>query len=39
VYRLARERGLPVVRLGKYMRFQLAAIEQWETAGGCSADG
>lgn len=34
IYRLAREGDLPVVRLGKYMRFSLAAIEEFETTGG-----
>ena len=31
VYRLAREDAIPVVRLGKYMRFRLDAIEAFET--------
>lgn len=35
VYRLARERDLPVVRLGRYMRFRLAAIEAWEESQEC----
>lgn len=32
VYRLTRERGLPTVRLGRYYRYRLAAIEAWERA-------
>jgi excisionase family DNA binding protein len=32
VYRLTREYGLPVVRLGRYYRYRLAAIEAWEAA-------
>lgn len=35
VYRLAREGRLPVVRIGRYVRFTTAAIEAWEQAGGC----
>jgi excisionase family DNA binding protein len=30
VYRLAREGGLPTVRIGRYYRWRLAAIEAWE---------
>jgi excisionase family DNA binding protein len=30
VYRLARERAIPVVKLGRYYRFRLEAIEQFE---------
>jgi hypothetical protein len=29
-------RGLPVVRIGRYMRFRLAEIERWEANGGSS---
>lgn len=36
VYRLAREGRIPSVRLGKYVRFRLAAIEAFECEGGCS---
>jgi excisionase family DNA binding protein len=36
VYRLAREGRLPVVELGRYRRFRLAAIEEFESSGGCS---
>src|SRR4051812_30674794 len=32
VYRLTRGHGLPVVRLGRYFRYRLAAIEAWEAA-------
>lgn len=30
VYRLAREGQIPTVRIGRYPRFPLAAIEAWE---------
>jgi excisionase family DNA binding protein len=30
VYRLAREGKIPVVKLGRYRRFKLAAVEKWE---------
>lgn len=36
VYRLAREGKLPVVSLGRYKRFRLAAIEAFELEGGWS---
>lgn len=36
VYRLAREGRIPSVRLGRYVRFRLAAIEAFELEGGCS---
>lgn len=32
VWRLARERAVPVVRIGRYMRFRRDATEQWEEA-------
>lgn len=35
VYRLARDGRLPCVRVGRYMRFTVAAIDAWEQAGGC----
>lgn len=31
VYRLAREGRIPTVKLGRYYRFRLDAIEAWET--------
>lgn len=34
VYRLARSGQLPVVSLGRYKRFRLDAIEQFEADGG-----
>jgi excisionase family DNA binding protein len=37
VYNLTRRGVLPVVRLGRYYRYRLDAIEEWELAGG-SAD-
>lgn len=30
VYRLAREGVIPTVRVGRYFRFRLEAIEAWE---------
>jgi excisionase family DNA binding protein len=30
VYRLAREGRIPAVRVGRYYRFRLDAIEKWE---------
>ena len=30
VYRLTREGEIPVVKLGKYYRYRLDAIERWE---------
>ncbi len=38
VYRLTRGGGLPAVRLGRYYRYRLAAVEAWEAEGGVSAD-
>lgn len=32
VWRLAREGAVPVVRIGRYMRFRVDAIERWEDA-------
>lgn len=37
VYRLAREGRVPSVRVGRYFRFRLAAIEAWEQEGGADA--
>jgi excisionase family DNA binding protein len=34
VYRLTREGSLPAVRLGKYYRYRLDAIERFEEKGG-----
>jgi excisionase family DNA binding protein len=34
VYRLAREGKVPVVAIGRYYRFRLAALVEWEEAGG-----
>jgi excisionase family DNA binding protein len=34
VYRLTREDRLPAVRIGRYFRYRLAAVEQWERSGG-----
>ena len=31
VYRLTRERKIPVVKLGRYYRYRLDAIERFET--------
>jgi excisionase family DNA binding protein len=30
VYRLTREGRIPAVRLGRYYRYRLAAVESWE---------
>jgi excisionase family DNA binding protein len=38
VYRLAREGRLPTVRLGRYMRWRVEAIEKFERDGGTSID-
>lgn len=32
VYRLTREGAIPVVRLGRYFRYRIDAIERWEEA-------
>ena len=37
VYRLSRSGQIPVTRLGKYMRYRLADVEQFETDGGTDA--
>ena len=34
VYNLTRQGKLPVVRLGKYYRYEIGAIEQFEARGG-----
>jgi excisionase family DNA binding protein len=34
VYRLAREGRLPAVAIGRYYRFRLAALIEWEQNGG-----
>ncbi len=34
VYAATRDERLPTVRLGRYVRFRLDAIEQFERAGG-----
>lgn len=34
VYRLTRESQLPVVKLGKYNRYRLADVEEFEAKGG-----
>lgn len=36
VYRLAREGKLPTVELGRYRRWRLDAIEEFERSGGCA---
>jgi excisionase family DNA binding protein len=37
VYRLARDGRLPVVKLGRYRRFRLEAVEQFERQGGVTS--
>lgn len=39
VYRLTRSGLLPVVRLGRYYRYRLQAVEEFECDGGVGADG
>ena len=38
VYRLTRAHRLPVVRLGRYYRYRLEAVEEFERGGGGAAD-
>jgi excisionase family DNA binding protein len=38
VYGLTRSGALPVVRLGRYYRYALAAIEEFEASGGSAGD-
>ena len=38
VYRLAREGRVPTVRIGRYFRFRLEAIERWEAENEAGAD-
>ena len=37
VYRLTRDGKLSTVRLGRYYRYRLDAIESFEREGGCEA--
>lgn len=39
VYYLTREGVLPTVRIGRYYRYRVAAVEAFEQAGGGGADG
>jgi excisionase family DNA binding protein len=34
VYRLTRDGQLPTVKIGRYYRYRLADVEQWEQNGG-----
>ncbi len=34
VYRLARDGKLPTVSIGRYYRFNVSALEEWEREGG-----
>jgi excisionase family DNA binding protein len=34
VYRLTRQGSIPAVKLGRYYRYRLAAIDEFETKGG-----
>lgn len=36
VWRLARSGALPTVRVGRYYRWRVDAIDAWEREGGCS---
>ena len=38
VYRMTREGHIPAVRLGRYYRYRVAAVEEFETQGGVAAD-
>lgn len=38
VYRLTRDGKVPAVRIGRYFRYRLAAIEAFEADGGAAAD-
>ncbi len=38
VYRLGREGAVPMVKLGRYQRFRLDAIEAFEHDGGTAGD-
>lgn len=39
VYRLTREGRLPTVRIGRYYRYRLAGVEDFEATGGGGTDG
>ena len=39
VYRLTRSGRLPVVRLGRYYRYRVEAVEEFERGGGGVTDG
>ena len=39
VYRLTRTGRLPVVKLGRYYRYRLQSIEEFEQGGGGATDG
>jgi excisionase family DNA binding protein len=38
VYRLTRQGGIPAVKLGRYYRYRLEAIEDFERGGGTDVD-
>jgi len=38
VYRLAREKRIPAVAIGRYYRFRLSSIEAWEIESEAAAD-
>lgn len=38
VYRLTRGGHLPTVKLGRYYRYSVAAVEEFEAGGGVAAD-
>ena len=38
IYRLARDRVIPSVKLGRYYRFRAESIEAWELAQEASSD-
>lgn len=37
VYRLTRSGNVPVVQLGRYFRYRVQDIEEWERGGGANA--
>ena len=39
VYRLTREGQVPAVKLGRYYRYRLEAVEEFERGGGGVTDG
>jgi excisionase family DNA binding protein len=38
VYRLTRDEAIPAVRLGRYYRYRLEAVEEFERQGGATTE-